>query len=363
MTIREHAMAAQQFVIRITRSTWRRLASVTPGYRTHGVAAVLLTVVAGASGGTLLMGGADGLPEDAVFRADEIVVTKQQFDRQVRLMEFLYGLRKPESSRQIDEFNRAVAKAMAVSAVMDRAARERGIVIATKAATDQLGKLVKEGKWQERKSFIEALGARGLSELQVVEEIKRQQSAARLFGRVTSSVKPATETDAQRYYEHNRAQMKSPEQREISNVVVETREQAEHVAGLAKNGADIGSLAKRFSIDASTKDQGGSLGVVSAEELDPTYAKAAFAASEGSVFGPVQTPQGWSVGKAEHVKKPVPLPFSAVQDAIKTKLDTDAKFKVWNAFLVEQIKSAGVDYAPAFRPADPDAPPGRDMVR
>jgi hypothetical protein len=71
----------------------------------------------------------------------------------------------------------------------------------------------------------------------------------------------------------------------------------------------------------------------------------------------VQTTQGWNIGEVTDVHQSVPETFDQVKDAIKTKLDNDAKLKVWDSFLTTRIKAARVVYAPAYQPANPDSPP------
>ncbi|MBQ0923538.1 peptidyl-prolyl cis-trans isomerase [Saccharopolyspora endophytica] len=326
------------------------------GYRA-GVVIAMLVVVVGGSSTKAVMHAAESLPEDAAFRAQGVVVTEQQLKQRVSLMEFVYGLQQPKELAKQDEFKRSVAKAMAVSNVVDQAAREQGIVIADKAASDQLEKMIKETGYADRKTFIQELGARGISEQNVIDEIKRQQGNARLFGKVTEPVKPVTDADAQRYFDQNRAQMVTPEQRDIANIVVPDEATAQQVLQQANAGGDFAALARQFSIDGSTKDKGGSLGLVQVTQLDPGYGKAAFGAPAGSAFGPVQTPQGWNVGRVGEVRPSEPVSFEQVRDAIKGKLDNDAKLAAWDGFLAQRIKDADVTYAPEYQPANPDASP------
>ncbi|MGW0891151.1 peptidyl-prolyl cis-trans isomerase [Saccharopolyspora sp. NPDC002578] len=336
----------------------RRSAFRLTGYRA-GVVVAMLLVVVGGSGAKTVMHAAEALPADAAFRSSGAVVTKQQLQQRVGLMEFLYGLQRPPDPAGVDKFNRSVAKALVVSGVVDRAAVEHGIVIADKAASDQLDKMIKENGGGDRRAFIQELGARGISEQNVLDEIKRQQASARLFGKVTESVEPVTDADAQRYYDKNRAQMVTPEQRGVANIVVPDQAQAQQIAEQANAGGDFGGLAAQFSIDGSTKDKGGSLGDVQPDQLEPGYAKAAFSAPAGAVFGPVQTEQGWNVGKVGEVRPSKPVAFEQVRDAIKGKLDNDAKLGVWDGFLTQRIKDADVTYAPEYLPANPDASPAR----
>lgn len=347
--------AIGSFALRVSPAI-RRDVRQPPRLPVQAVAALLLVVVAGGSAAKLVAHQADELPENAAFRVDNTVVTKDALQQQIKVMGVLYGLRKPTDAKRLDQFNRSVAKAVAVSRIVDSAARERGITIADKAASDQLDKLIKQSKLSNRTTFLRELGTRGISERQVLDEVKRQEANARLFGQLTKSTKPTTDQEAREYYDKNKSQMASPEQRELSNIVVHTQQQAQQLLQLVKPGADFGSLARQYSIDGSTKEAGGSMGPVTADQLEPNYSKAAFQAAPGSVFGPVQTPQGWNVGKVDKIQQATPLSFAQLKNTIKAKLDNDAKLKTWSTFLTEQIQDTDVTYAPEYQPSDPDAP-------
>jgi peptidyl-prolyl cis-trans isomerase C len=330
---------------------------VFPGGRRAMVMLIgLLLLIAGGAGIRIFRHEAQGLPEDAVFRVDGTVVTKEQLQHRAALMEFLYGVVKPAERAKVDDFNRSLAKAVAVSAIVERAAREQNIVIADKAASDQLQKMIADSG-TDRRAFVQGLGSRGLSERDVLDEIKLQQANVRLFAQVTKEVPAATDADIKRYFAEHRGEMTVPESRGLLNVVVSSESQARRVAQLAKSGDDFATLAERFSIDESTRGNGGSLGTVEAEQLDAGYATAAFAATNGQVFGPVKTSHGWNVGQVTAIHRATPLSFPQVKDSIASKLDQDAKQAAWDAFLANRIKAAHVQYAPDFRPSDPDAPP------
>jgi peptidyl-prolyl cis-trans isomerase C len=329
----------------------------TYGFRTQATIAVILALIAGGAGFQLVRYERSALPADAALRVAGTVVTVRQLQHRIDVMTALYGLQQPGDAKQLDTFKRAVAKAVAVSDILDAAGQTRGINIPDKQATDQLTKLVTGNGYAGLPQFLQSIAAHGLSEQDVLNEIKQQEIDARLFAQVTTSVKASTDADAQGYYDHNKAQMVSPEQRGISNIVVSTQQQADQIAQLARAGTDFAALARQYSIDGSTKDNGGALGTVTAAQLESGYAKVAFAAAGGAAFGPVQTKQGWNVGKVSAVQPPVPLSFDQLKTVIKTKLDNDAKLRAWDDFLVGQIKAANVDYAADYRPANPDAPP------
>lgn len=356
MRVRLHSLHPRQVVHFIQRQP--KLSPVTT--RARMIAAALLLAIAATAGAQLVVSRINQLPPDAAFRIDDKVITEQQLQQRVRVLESLYGIRPPQDPKGRDQFNRDTAKAIAVSEILKSAARAKGIVITDKAAYDQLGNLIKENYQGDRRAFVKSLGANGISQRTVLDEIKRQLTSAKLFAQVTDGVKPATEHDARNYYNKHKNQMVSPEQRGIRNIVVSTQLEATQIAQRAKNGKDFAELARQHSIDGQTKEKGGYLGVVSADQLEPKYAKVAFAAKPTTVFGPVQTSKGWNIGQVTEVHPAVPLSFQQLKDPLQNKLTNEAKFNTWSNWLTQQIKAANVEYAPDYRPANPDAPPVSD---
>jgi parvulin-like peptidyl-prolyl isomerase len=112
------------------------------------------------------------------------------------------------------------------------------------------------------------------------------------------------------YYAKNRERFRIPEQVNLSTIFllllpawavdkeIEKKVQAE-AASLTARGragaADFAELARRHSQDRPTADKGGLVGWVTAEQLLPELAQAAFKMKPGEVSEPVQTPFGFQV--------------------------------------------------------------------
>ncbi|MFC7500422.1 peptidyl-prolyl cis-trans isomerase [Nocardioides sp. GCM10030258] len=339
----------------------RRPGFLVPGPRQVRVCVAILLLLIGATATTrLIETRGDALPDGAVFRLDGKVFTEQQLEQRAALVEFLYGVTKPDAAAKADEFNRALAKAVAVSLIVERAAQSRSIVIADKAASDKLEKMIADSG-TSRRTFIQQLGSHGLSEADILREIKFQQANEQLFAQVTKDIKPTTDEEAKKYFDDHSAEMATPEYRNLANIVVSTKDQAEQVALLARSGRRFPALVTKYSIDESTRGKDGSLGTVEANQLEDAYAAAAFSARKGSVFGPVETPQGWNVGRVDDIQPSTPLDFATIKDALMSRLTYDAQLKSWNAFLVDQVKAAHVTYASNYRPADPDEVPSQSV--
>jgi peptidyl-prolyl cis-trans isomerase C len=300
-----------------------------------------------------------GLPDDAAFEYDGTVVTKAELDRRVEVLGALYGIAEPTDEDEKDTFRRDVAKAVAVSMVLEDAARDQGIVISDKSARDTLAKMV-EGQLgnDPQRAFTEMLARFGVTEDDVLEEVKRQQAIARLFqDRTADAVDDVTPTDVRAYYGQEPDRFATPERRRLRNIVVKTRREAAAVLAQVRRGNDFADLARATSLDDATRQQGGSMGTVGAGELEGAYADAAFAAGTGEAFGPVQTRFGWNVGQVVRIVPGRAVSFAEVEDRVTDELRSERALKAWRAWLASRIRDADVEYAASYHPAHPDEPP------
>jgi peptidyl-prolyl cis-trans isomerase C len=304
---------------------------------------------------------ADDLPDDAVFAYGGQTETVAQLQERIQTLKALYGVQPPDSpdTAKSDTFRRDTAKAVAVGMVLDHAARDRGIVIADKAARDVLTRFISQqiGEGPDARSkFVQALGTTGTSEDAVLDEIKRQLAVSQLFDSVTrgTSVDDGEVTDA---FAKRKAQLDTPERRQLTNIVVKTEEDADRALADLKAGTPFETLVAQRSLDGATRDKGGDLGQVTEAQLEDGYAKAAFATSAGGLFGPVQTAHGWNIGRVRQVLPPQPAVFDQVKDQLKQQLTLEKALAAWRGWLGAQLADANVRYADAYRPADPAAPP------
>jgi peptidyl-prolyl cis-trans isomerase C len=330
----------------IPDSLWARmvLAVITPF--------VVLALIAG------LALWVTALPTDAVFRADGVVMSKTEFGQRVKMLGALYGITAREGAQQQDQFKRDAAKMIAVATVIDHRAQERGIEASDQDAHAVLDKMIAELTPPGMDSFIRLLGETGASQNDVLDELKRQLRSARLVHEIVDQpVRQLTEADYRAFYQEHAADLATPEQRHLSNILVHTQDEADQVAARARVGTDFGALVQENTLDRATRDNQGDLGLVSVGQLEPGYARAAFAAPVGSIFGPVQTGSGWNVGRVDEIRPAVPRTYEQARDEVVQTVRGTRTADTWNAWLTTQIDAADVRYADDYRPADPTSAP------
>ncbi|KRF17061.1 hypothetical protein ASG90_06945 [Nocardioides sp. Soil797] len=332
----------------------------TPDWRQFGAtqwAAVTAIVVLALTVTGFAVTRDDQLPDGAALKVDDRVVSADQLQSRVDTLKALYGVEVPTDAKERDNFDRDAAKSYALQVLIEGAAKDKDIEIADKAVADALNVLIKQ-RYPDggRDAFIDALGSMGASEEQVLAEIKQQMVVARLFDDVTRGIS-VSDADLRKAFDERRKSLATPERRQLRNIVVKKKADAQQVVRALAAGEDFAVLARAVSLDQSTKGKGGELGLVAADQLESAYAKAAFGAEPGAAFGPIKSEHGWNVGLVEQVRKPVPARFAKVKDGLRQTLQNEMAMEAWRGWLQDLLGDHTVEYADDYRPDDPDSVP------
>lgn len=135
-------------------------------------------------------------------------------------------------------------------------------------------------------------------------------------------------TEAQRYYNNNINLYQTPEQIRASHILLNlagkdeaaVRTQAEAVLQQAKSGADFAELAKKFSEDPGSRDNGGDLDYFGRGRMVPEFETAAFALEPGQISDLVRTQYGFHIIRLADKKAAVIRTFEEVRAQIEDQL-------------------------------------------
>jgi foldase protein PrsA len=139
------------------------------------------------------------------------------------------------------------------------------------------------------------------------------------------------------FYNKNKAMYSTPAQVRARHILVKTKAQADAIEAQLHKGADFATLAKQYSTDPGSKDQGGELGWFSATQMVPAFSSAAFSLAVGQISQPVNTPFGWHVIQVEG-KRP------AHQQSL-----AEASSKIRESLVQQQEASQGAPFMEQLR--------------
>lgn len=135
------------------------------------------------------------------------------------------------------------------------------------------------------------------------------------------------EEEVKAYYEQNLGRFSVPEKRRASHILIEfgsdkeaARKTAEEV--LAKVKADPASfdkLAREYSADFGSAQQGGDLGYFTASDMVKPFSDAVFSAAKGDIAGPVETEYGFHIIAVSGIEPASAKPFDEVKSVIEAE--------------------------------------------
>lgn len=317
-------------------------------------------VVALVGGGLAIWQLRKGLPGDVAFAVGGTEVSVASVHRRAATLKALYGVEMPAKASKRARFWSDVSQSMVVGRILQQQADARGVVVTDAQADTALQNYVSSmfGQGAEgQQAYVASLGYAGTSDAEVKGEVRRQLVVTALFEKVTAGVGQPGEAEVRAAIQRWSCHLGEPERRRIRNVVVLDRGDADGIVRRLRAGASFAGLARARSSDTSTAAKGGDLGLRTRDELDPAYGRAAFAAKQGQVFGPVRTEHGWNVGLVDRVVPAAPADEATARTEVSARLVADARMARWRAWLERVIARAGVRYAADYRPADPGALP------
>jgi parvulin-like peptidyl-prolyl isomerase len=224
--------------------------------------------------------------------------------------------------------------------ILSAYARDNGIAATPQDIDEITGQLV------DRFGGIEPLEGAGVTE----EQLRAIASRVALSRAVQDEVggRAVSPDDVRAAYDRD---LLSYTLLHTQHILLPTRELADEVYALA-SGPGLSEraflkLAGRYSTDPSVEQNGGDLGSIGADGLDPAYANAAIALEPGGISPPVRSGFGWHVIRLVSSET---TPFERVQADIERQLGRDA-FDEW---LDERFRSVDVDVNPKYGRWNPE---------
>ncbi|MGB9780203.1 peptidylprolyl isomerase [Caldanaerobacter sp.] len=171
------------------------------------------------------------------------------------------------------------------------------------------------------------------------EQIKDYLIIDKLFAEYTKDVK-VTEEELKKYYDEHKESFEIAKARHI---LVADEKTAEDIYQRLMKGEDFAALAKEYSIDTATKDNGGELGEFPRGVMTPEFEDVAFSLKPGEISKPVKTQYGYHIIQLESITL---KPFDEVKATIESYLLHDKKNEVIKEKYDELVKASKIEKFP-----------------
>lgn len=206
-------------------------------------------------------------------------------------------------------------------------AHKMGITV-TNAQVQQALAKAKKGQFSTNAQFQAFLKSTGQTLADVNYRIKVEKIYSKLLAKHPTKV---TSADVANYYNAHKSQFGTPETRDLKIVLAKSAAQANAAKSALQSGQSWTVVAKKYSIDPTTKNKGGVLTNVSKGQQDAALSKAAFAAAPKKLIGPVKGQFGYYVLEVTKIHPATQKSLAQSSALIKQTLTNQAQSNAANA--------------------------------
>lgn len=159
-------------------------------------------------------------------------------------------------------------------------------------ALSQIQSSLVPGVYADQAAYAAALKKYNLTVADVSAYVQR---VVTLDAVLAKEVPPPSAKAIAAYYQAHKKDFTSPAEKEVRHILVASKTLAESILAKLKAGQSFSALAKKYSIDPGSKDQGGMLGFIDPTTMVPSFAKAVESLKPGQMSGIVHSRYGYHI--------------------------------------------------------------------
>lgn len=204
-----------------------------------------------------------------------------------------------------EQYGTEVLETLITNKMVELEAKKLGVTVSEDSIQSEYEELMESYGGEE--ALQEALEANGLTEKSVKENIRIYQ----LTKNVIATGIDITDEEVAQYFDNNKESYGQQEEVVASEILLEDEKTAKDVLKKLKAGEDFSELAKAYSIDSATSENGGDIGTISRGQMDEALEEVVFSLEKNSISDIVQTSEGYHIIK---VTDKVPAKEAVLED-------------------------------------------------
>ncbi|WP_186671385.1 peptidylprolyl isomerase [Sporosarcina sp. BP05] len=189
--------------------------------------------------------------------------------------------------------------------------KKEKVSVSDKEVDAELAIYVENAGGQE--AFDAALKTNAMTEKEFKENIVDYLSIRKI---IEPRIK-ITDEDIKAYFEENKESFNEEEQVAASHILVEDEATAKKVAKKLADGEDFATLAKEFSTDTMSAENGGELGLFPRGKMVAEFEEAAFSMKVDAISDPIKTEHGYHIIHVTDKKAAKEAELSELKEEIK----------------------------------------------
>ena len=194
---------------------------------------------------------------------------------------------------------------------------------------------IKNQQFPKAAEFEKFLKTSGQTVSDLLLRVKLNLLSSKIQQKVVKEKSKVTQAQLQKYYNENPKRFEVAEKRNLLIILTKTEAEAKKAKQEVESGKSFESVAKRVSIDPTSKATGGKLpGVVKGQE-EKSLDTAVFAAKKNTLTGPIKTPFGYYLFVVQGITAGSHQTLKQAEASIKSQLTATQQQGALSKFVKE----------------------------
>jgi len=297
----------------------------------------------------------------AVATVNGIAIKQNEVDAYISFI----LVQDPEGTANLSEDEMAdlevnIIDSLLVVKLLEQYAEENGIIASQEEIDEQMNAII--ASYPSENDFESDLKTKNIDKGFLEYELKSQILRTKIYTDATASI-ITTDEQVEEYYDENRETLfvipsrvrvshilsmfpwiKDTSLEENDQVKESTKEKIEFVEEQLENGAEFGDMAREYSDDTATSEDGGDLGFITEGQMVEEFEEAAFSMEVGEVSSIIETQFGYHILKVLDREEGRIQEYDEVKDDLSVYLSELKKAEKWEEFILGLIDNAEIEY-------------------
>ena len=196
----------------------------------------------------------------------------------------------------------------------------------------------KKQSFPKEADYQKFLKQSGQTQEDILQRVKLDLLSNKIRDKVVKGKDKVSDKQIADFYNKNKTRFAQPEKRDLRVVLTKGKGDADKAYAALKSGDSWKTVAKKYSIDDTSKASGGKLPAQAKGTLDKELDDAVFSAKKNELVGPVKTQYGYYVFTVTGVTAASQQSLAEAKDTIKQTLVSQNQQKALDTFVKDFTK-------------------------